>query len=467
MFSSKGAKVAAVLLATVAHGAVALAFLRTPEEPQIEGGGEALQARFGSFADMVAGTQVPVAPEGTTEPQDTTNTAERPSPETSDLAAPETADVPDTDRADVPESREAKEAETLEAESPESQNAQTAEATPAERTESQAAQTAEAQSVDRPAVDTSPAATPEAMVQTLAQTLKEAAPAPAPAELSAQNPARAPAATPPKAAETAAPSPVQTATETPRLTTLSAVAQPEDPAEPEPDPVRAVEPAAAPSRLALAAPPAPERLKPLAQPAPAAPAAPAPTPPAPQALSPVETAPVTITATDQAASGAPLDSPRPRPRPAAIAAKAPPPPDAAPAPRRTVRTEASAPRQRQGNSERDSRRGSAQGAETATARTQGQRPAAGQSGNARASDYPGQVMRKIQRVPRPRSSTRGSAIISFTIAASGGLVSAGVARSSGSTQLDRDALRVVRRAAPFPPPPAGARRSYQVQIKGR
>ena len=42
-----------------------------------------------------------------------------------------------------------------------------------------------------------------------------------------------------------------------------------------------------------------------------------------------------------------------------------------------------------------------------------------------------------------------------------------VARSSGSAALDRAALRVVQRAAPFPAPPAGAQRSFSIKIEAR
>ncbi|MEP2715696.1 TonB family protein [Pseudophaeobacter sp.] len=86
-------------------------------------------------------------------------------------------------------------------------------------------------------------------------------------------------------------------------------------------------------------------------------------------------------------------------------------------------------------------------------------------GNAAVNNYPGQVMRRIQRAKR-RSNVRGVAIVRFSIAASGGLAGASLARSSGSAKLDGIALAQVRRAAPFPPPPPGARTSFTVRIKG-
>ncbi len=88
-------------------------------------------------------------------------------------------------------------------------------------------------------------------------------------------------------------------------------------------------------------------------------------------------------------------------------------------------------------------------------------------GNAAASNYPGKVMKKISRVPKPRVGTKGTSVVAFTISSAGGLSAISLARSSGSPRLDQAALHVVRKAAPFPPPPAGARRSFSIKIKGR
>lgn len=99
-----------------------------------------------------------------------------------------------------------------------------------------------------------------------------------------------------------------------------------------------------------------------------------------------------------------------------------------------------------------------QGRQTTTATT---------PGNAAASTYPGVVMRYIARQRRPDMNVRGTAVVSFTIASDGALASARLARSSGSAALDTAALRIVQRAAPFPPPPQGARRSHSIGIKGQ
>lgn len=90
-----------------------------------------------------------------------------------------------------------------------------------------------------------------------------------------------------------------------------------------------------------------------------------------------------------------------------------------------------------------------------------------QAGNAASDNYAGEVMRHLSQVRRPRASGPGSAFVRFTIAPSGELESIEISESSGSSRFDRDALRVVERAAPFPEPPIGVNRSFVVEIEGR
>ncbi|GAA6177279.1 TonB family protein [Sulfitobacter pacificus] len=122
-----------------------------------------------------------------------------------------------------------------------------------------------------------------------------------------------------------------------------------------------------------------------------------------------------------------------------------------------------------GNAQRNNTKGTAKGNnQKAKAKSQGQsKQASAQSGNAAASNYPGKVMRRIARVPKPRVSARGTTVVSFSVGANGSLSSASVARSSGSATLDKAALRVIRKASPFPKPPRGARRTFSIKIKGR
>ena len=59
---------------------------------------------------------------------------------------------------------------------------------------------------------------------------------------------------------------------------------------------------------------------------------------------------------------------------------------------------------------------------------------------------------------------KGQAVIAFTIDDHGGLATIGVAVSSGYPAVDQAALELIRRAAPFPPPPPGAQRSFAPAI---
>ena len=68
---------------------------------------------------------------------------------------------------------------------------------------------------------------------------------------------------------------------------------------------------------------------------------------------------------------------------------------------------------------------------------------------------------------KPRSvGMSGNVTVLFAISASGSLRNALVARSSGKAPLDHAALAIVRRSAPFSPPP-GSERSYIITINFR
>jgi protein TonB len=122
-----------------------------------------------------------------------------------------------------------------------------------------------------------------------------------------------------------------------------------------------------------------------------------------------------------------------------------------------------------GNADRSARAGEDAGRREAEAARAASRPtdSAATLGNAAASDYPGLVMRHVSRVRRPDVAARGAARVTFSISGSGALAGARLSRSSGSAPLDRAALTVIRRAAPFPQPPAGAPRTFTVEIRGR
>lgn len=89
------------------------------------------------------------------------------------------------------------------------------------------------------------------------------------------------------------------------------------------------------------------------------------------------------------------------------------------------------------------------------------------AGDAKASNYPGLVYRKIQRTRQKRVGGRGSVRVRFSISSNGRLAGISVARSSGSSKVDKAALAHIRRAAPFPAPPKGARRSFTIPVEIR
>lgn len=121
-----------------------------------------------------------------------------------------------------------------------------------------------------------------------------------------------------------------------------------------------------------------------------------------------------------------------------------------------------------GNAGVNARKGSAAGSDTASAiGAAGARVAAGPPGNAAADNFPGLVLRQIHAARKPRAPARGTVVVAFSIAPSGALAGASVERSSGSPALDRVALDHIRRAAPFPAPPKGARTRFTFEFVGR
>ncbi len=81
-----------------------------------------------------------------------------------------------------------------------------------------------------------------------------------------------------------------------------------------------------------------------------------------------------------------------------------------------------------------------------------------------AKGYSGKIFGAIARHKRRLGNLSGSATVTFSIGPGGALRGARISRSSGKPQLDQAALATVRNAAPFPPPPPGARASYAIQI---
>lgn len=75
------------------------------------------------------------------------------------------------------------------------------------------------------------------------------------------------------------------------------------------------------------------------------------------------------------------------------------------------------------------------------------------------------VISSLATQPRPTYPVEAETLVTFTVADDGTIADASVAQSSGSDPLDETALQIVRNAAPFPPPPEGAKRDLSITIK--
>ena len=190
---------------------------------------------------------------------------------------------------------------------------------------------------------------------------------------------------------------------------------------------------------------------------------------APQAAEPVVATSITpVTETSPAAARTITTTVRPEvreataetPRPRERGERQEPPPE-----RQVARTAPAT--QPAGNAEQTTRRGEATGqAQGNAAQTTRGGEVDGAGDSRAAAAYPSLVNRQIARTRRESSNLRGTAVVSFTVSISGTLAGLGIARSSGNATLDRIALDHIRRAAPFPAPPAGAQRSFSVAIQG-
>ena len=89
------------------------------------------------------------------------------------------------------------------------------------------------------------------------------------------------------------------------------------------------------------------------------------------------------------------------------------------------------------------------------------------SGNAAASNYPGKVYSKIARTRQRNAGGRGVARVSFSVSPNGQAVGISIAGSSGNARVDRAAVAHVKRASPFPKPPAGAQTRFVIPIEFR
>ena len=78
----------------------------------------------------------------------------------------------------------------------------------------------------------------------------------------------------------------------------------------------------------------------------------------------------------------------------------------------------------------------------------------------------GARLREVKRYPERARARRasGTVVVTFSLDAGGGLASVQVTQSSGDLDLDAEALATVRRASPFPQPPSGSDRIFNVPL---
>ena len=166
---------------------------------------------------------------------------------------------------------------------------------------------------------------------------------------------------------------------------------------------------------------------------------------------------------DVAASGPPTKSLRPKQRPTSITARA---TEQRPTPKPQPTAAQPAPRgNAQANAARGQRAGTAQG-KTADSNAAA-KSTAKQAGTSALRSYKSAVLRRVARTRAPNAGDRGSVLVQIRIGTSGALANASVAKSSGSSRVDRAALQTVNRAGPFGPPPGNNPVTYTIRIDVR
>jgi TonB family protein len=75
-------------------------------------------------------------------------------------------------------------------------------------------------------------------------------------------------------------------------------------------------------------------------------------------------------------------------------------------------------------------------------------------------------LERAKQFPRQASlrRARGTALVGFALDATGRVLIASLLKSSGDRDLDVESVALIGRAAPFPPPPPGARRQFAVDV---
>ena len=88
-------------------------------------------------------------------------------------------------------------------------------------------------------------------------------------------------------------------------------------------------------------------------------------------------------------------------------------------------------------------------------------------GNSNETNYAGLVLVHLNRSPPVYASAHGFARVFFQIDPDGSIAWVEITDSSGSTEIHRIAKQLVRKAAPFPPPPDGVSRKLSFNFRNR
>lgn len=91
----------------------------------------------------------------------------------------------------------------------------------------------------------------------------------------------------------------------------------------------------------------------------------------------------------------------------------------------------------------------------------------GLDGNSAVSNYKGHVYQHLLRYRQTNTIGSGKVLVAFVVEPDGAARNVSVARSSGSSRFDREAVQLVRRAVPLPSPPDGASHSFTFEIAGQ
>jgi TonB family protein len=75
------------------------------------------------------------------------------------------------------------------------------------------------------------------------------------------------------------------------------------------------------------------------------------------------------------------------------------------------------------------------------------------------------IAAKLYPAAARQRRAKGIALVNFMLDSAGQVAGVSLIRSSGDGDLDREALAMVKRAAPYPPPPSGAVRLFSPLIE--